>query len=145
MPTAMRKDPYGNFNFRVEIAGIIHAGFSEVSGLQAEVEVEDYREGGVNDYIHRLAGPTRYPNNLVLKRGMIDTDELWQWQAKVLQRDIERKDIALVLCDVAGTEVHRWMVRGAYPVRWVGPELRANAAEVAFEALEFVHRGIEKQ
>ena len=38
----------------------------------AELEVHDYREGGVNEYVHRLPGPVRYPSNLTLRRGLTD-------------------------------------------------------------------------
>jgi phage tail-like protein len=56
---ALRLDPYLNFRFLVEIQGLIVAGFSEVNGLQAEIETFEYREGGLNDYAHRLPGPVR--------------------------------------------------------------------------------------
>ena len=76
-----RHDPYGAFSFLVEFDGLVAGGFSEASGLQVVVELHDYREGGRNDYIHRLAGPARYPQNLVLKRGLTDNDTLWAWCA----------------------------------------------------------------
>jgi phage tail-like protein len=143
-PGQRNSDPFGGFMFRVEIAGITVGGFSEVSGLQAEVEVEDYREGGLNEYMHRLAGPARYPNNLVLKHGITAVDDLWVWHQNAVHGKIERKDVAIVLLDRAGNETWRWTVNKACPVRWVGPELRANTAEVAVETLELVHHGISK-
>ena len=69
-----RKDPYLAFAFRVEMNSIWTGAFSEVSGLQVEIETEDYREGGVNDYMHKLAGPARYPANITLKHGLLDAD-----------------------------------------------------------------------
>lgn len=136
-------DPYLAFNFVVEMQGIAVAGFTEVSGLQVEVETQDYREGGVNEYLHKLAGPTRYPSNLVLKRGLTDA-ELWNWQHKVMQGPITRKTGSIILRNSAGEERWRWNFVGAYPVRWVGPELRAGMAEVAVETLELVHQGLTK-
>ena len=93
-----RVDPYLGFNFVVEIKGIQVAGFSEVSGLQVEIEVQDYREGGLNTYIHRLPGPARYPNNLVLKRGLAN-DLLWLWHQDVVNGLIERKNGSIILID----------------------------------------------
>jgi phage tail-like protein len=52
---------------------------------------------------------------------------------------IERKKVDILLLDGAGEETWRWEFEGAYPVRWVGPELRAGTAEVAVETLELVH------
>ena len=68
-PLGIRADPYQGCNFLVEIEGMFAGGFSECSGLQVETEMTDYREGGLNGYVHRFAGPTKYPP-LVLKHGL---------------------------------------------------------------------------
>ena len=142
MAVGDRNDPYLSFRFVVEIEGLVLGGFTDVSGLQIEVEVEDYREGGLNDYIHRLPGPARYPANIVLRRGLTDAAGLWQWHQEVRRGIIRRKNGSIVLLDSAGEEVWRWNFVDAYPVRWSGPELRAGTADVAVEALELAHRGI---
>ena len=59
----MRSDPYQGCNFVIEIEGLLVGGFSECSGLEVETELVDYREGGVNDYIHRFAGGTDPPRS----------------------------------------------------------------------------------
>lgn len=143
MAVGERKDPYLAFNFLVEIQGLTVGGFTEVTGLQVEIEVHDYREGGLNEYMHRLAGPTRYPSNLVLKHGLTDVEGLWKWHQDVRQGKIERKNVSIVLLDNAREEKWRWNFVKACPVRWIGPELRADRAEVAVETVELVHRGLE--
>ncbi|MBW7886562.1 MAG: phage tail protein [Caldilineaceae bacterium] len=135
-------DPYLSFKFRVEIKGIEVAGFSEVSGIQVEIETEDYREGGVNEYIHKLAGPARYPTNLVLKRGLMSATALWDWQQQIAHGNITRHNGSIVLMNSAGEEKWRWNFKDAYPVKWSGPDLRGNGTEVALETLELVHRGL---
>ena len=139
-----RNDPYLSYSFVVEIDNLVVGGFSEVSGLQVEIEVQDYREGGLNDYIHRLAGPSRYPSNLVLNRGLTDGETLCNWHQEVAQGIINRKSGSIVLLDSAGEEKLRWDFVEAYPVKWVGPDFRAGTAEVAVETLELVHRGITR-
>lgn len=141
----LAKDPYLSLRFRVEIKGLVVGAFSEVSGLQVEIEVHDYREGGVNEYVHRLAGPVKYPSNLILKHGLMDATVLWNWQQEVVQGIINRRSGSIILMDHAGNEKWRWNFRAAYPVRWSGPDLRANTAEVALETLELVHRGLTTQ
>jgi len=121
---------------------VIVCGFSEVSGLQAEIEVQEYREGGLNEYIHKRAGPARYPSNLVLKRGIAGSTELWSWYCDVLQGTIERKSLDVVLMDSSGTEQRRWTLQNAYPVKWAGPDLKAQSSEVAIESLELAHEGL---
>ena len=143
MAVADRHDPYLGFNFLVEIKGLTIAAFTEVTGLQVETEVHDYREGGVNDHMHRLAGPTKYPSNVVLKHGLSDVEELWKWHQDVRQGKFERKSVSIILLDSAGEEAWRWNLIKALPVRWNGPELRADRAEVAVETIELVHCGFE--
>ena len=146
MPESNRKgDPYLSFKFRVELDGIWSGGFSEVSGLQVEIETEDYREGGVNEYIHKLAGPARYPSNIILKHGLLDAVQLWEWQQAIVKGAIRRQSASIILMNSAGQDQWRWNCRDAYPVRWSGPDLRAGSAEVAIETLELAHRGITTQ
>jgi phage tail-like protein len=139
-----RTDPYLAFQYQVEIESITIGGFSEVTGLQVETEIQEYREGGLNEYMHRLAGPTRYPSNLILKRGLTDVDTLIRWHQQVTQGTVQRFNGSIVLLDISGQERWRWNFLQAYPVKWTGPNLRATAAEVALETLELAHNGIQK-
>ncbi|HEX8070853.1 MAG TPA: phage tail protein [Pyrinomonadaceae bacterium] len=136
-----RADPFQTFNFLVEIEGLVAGGFSECMGLQVETEVLDYREGGQNDYVHRFAGPTKYPP-LVLKRGLGSADGLWQWHQEVVRGLIRRRNGTIHLLDARRETVLRWHFKQAYPYKWTGPELRADSAQVAFETVEFAHKGL---
>jgi len=143
MAVGERSDPYASFRFLVEIDGLVVAGFSEVSGLQAETQIEDYREGGVNDYVHKLPKETTYPN-IILKRGITDSDVLWKWHQDVVSGKIERRSGYIVLLDSEGNETWRWNFIDAYPAKWTGPDLRAENSAVALESIELVHKGIKK-
>ena len=144
MPLGTTSDPFMSFNFVVEIEGLVVGGFSEVTGLQVEVQTEEYQEGGLNEYVHKLPGPARYPQNLVLKHGLTDADTMWSWHQDVRNGIVHRKNGSIVLLNSAGEERWRWNFVGAYPMRWSGPELRAGTAEVAVETVELVHRGLAK-
>jgi phage tail-like protein len=135
-------DPFPSFNFVVRINGVGIAGFSEVTGLQAEIEFQDYREGGQNDFVHRFAGPARYPSNLVLRRGMTHDTALWDWAESSLRGHIVRHSVSVVLRDAAGEEARKWVFQGAYPLKWSGAELRAATGGIAIETLELAHRGL---
>lgn len=139
------KDPYLSSRFAVEFDGQIIAGFSEVNGLQVEIEVEEYREGGLNDHVHHFAGKVRYPARLVLKHGFADSRAIWDWQNNIIAGQVRRKNLSIVLHDEQGNEKARWNVDQAYPVKWSGPDFRANASEVAVEALELVHEGFTRK
>ena len=136
-------DPYVGFLFRVEILGLQVGGFSQVSGLEREVQTEDFREGGLNDYTHKLATVTKY-QNLSLKRGIADATELWQWHQDVVNGKIEKRQINIVLTDPLGQEKWRWVFEKAYPVKWSGAEFNASSNAVFVESVEFVHNGIKR-
>ena len=141
MVLAFRGDPLLAFTYLVEVDGLTAAGFNEVLGLQAELEVLEYREGGVNEFLHRLPGPVRHPQNVTLRRGMTDSTELWDWWQASARRSIQRRNASILLRGVGGEVARRWDLIGAYPVRWLGPDLRAQVPAVAIEALELAHRG----
>lgn len=143
-PAGFRNDPYTAFNFVVEIEGLIIGGFSEVSGLQVETAVHDYQEGGQNGYVHKLPGPARYPSNLVLKRGLTDIETFWSWHQDVVAGRIRRRNGTIFLLDSQGSPAMWWDFRQAYPVKWSGPDLKADSPAVAVETIELVHRGISK-
>jgi phage tail-like protein len=136
-------DPYKVFRFLVEINGTLAGGFSEVTGLEVRTEVDEYREGGVNDYVHKMAKETRYPN-LTLKRGITDVTDLWEWHQQIVGGDIRRKTISVVLLNSLGEEKWRWVFRDAYPVKWKGTDLNATGNTVAVESVEFAHHGMTK-
>ncbi|HEX9374020.1 MAG TPA: phage tail protein [Roseiflexaceae bacterium] len=140
----VRNDPYAAFNFLVEIEGLLVGGFSDVTGLQVEIETQPYREGGLNEYVHLLPGPARYSQNLVLKRGLTDIDTLWSWQQDVVQGKIERRNGTIYMLNRQGIPTMWWDFLQAYPVKWIGPEFRAGTSALAFESIELVHRGLSK-
>ena len=117
--------------------------FTEVNGLNAEIETLTYNEGGRNDYVHKLAKETRYPN-LTLKRGITDVTDLWEWHQQIVGGDIQRKTISIVLLNSLGEEKWRWVFRDAYPVKWNGTDLNATGNTVAIESIEFAHHGMTK-
>lgn len=136
--------PYTSFRFRVEIDNIISAHASEVSGLQIETETETYEEGGVNDYVHILPKRTKY-QNIILKRGITDLDGMWNWYQDVIYGHFDRKSGAIILIDTSGNDKWCWNFEMAYPVKWKGPDLKADSNTVAFETIELAHYGIWKE
>jgi phage tail-like protein len=142
-PLGVRADPYQAFNFLVEIQGIFAGGFSECSGLAVETEFTEYREGGRNDYLHRFAGPSKYPP-LILKHGLTPIDGLWAWHQEVVQGTITRHNGTIYLLDKKRIPVVWWDFKEALPVKWTGPDLRADSANVAIESIELTHRGFSR-
>lgn len=126
------------------------ASFSEVSGLEAELEIEEYRQGGDNFAPLRFAKWGRYPA-LTFRRGVTFSSDLWDWSNQVLQGGGPpvRKSGMVVLLDrtspVVGLErapVAVWMFKNGLPTRMRGPDLNAKSGEIAIESLEISHEGL---
>jgi phage tail-like protein len=128
-----RFDPYGAYNFLVEIDGIIEGGFSEVSGLSIQTEVETIQEGGVNDFEHKLPKGSKY-TDITLKRGLTDRS-LYDWYRDVVSGTINRKSGSIKLLDHERMPVMEWRFFEAYPVKWDGPTFNAASNTVASESL----------
>ena len=140
MPT--RNDPYGNFNFLVEIDGLLVASFSECSGLSTSVEVIEYREGG-DPTPRKLPGLARY-EDITLKWGATQSSELWDWHKNILNGVTDRRNGSVVLLDNARAEVVRWKFFNAFPRKWEGPVLRAEGNDVAIETLTLCCERLER-
>lgn len=142
--TRVWKDPAVAFKFHVEIAGVIEASFTECSGLGMEREVYTYEEGGVNDYVHKLPGRTKY-TNVVLKRGMTNSSELWAWYQRGLHDGkVSLRNISIILYERDGQVAQRWNLSRSYPVKWTGPAFKSDSSQAAIETLELVHHGITR-
>lgn len=139
--SGLRVDPYQASNFVVEIEGLLAGGFTDCTGLEVEVETEEYREGGQNEFVHHFAGRTKHPR-LVLKHGLSPMDGLWGWHQDVVSGNVQRRNGTIYLLNKEQSPVLWWHFRDALPAKWTGPSLNAASSAVAFESVELVHRGL---
>lgn len=145
-------------------ATLVDGAFQECSGLDIEMDVQDYLEGGRNDGLIRRVGRAKY-QQLVLKRGMfyntsgnqrdkekVDS-KLWQWLQDVVsgKRPVPRYNGLVDVLDrpnqpgsglVAQAPVARWAFERGLPAKIVGPQLNARTGEVAIEELHIAHEGL---
>lgn len=153
--SALRVDPYLAFNFLVSlvdsssalaavatsIASVAVGGFTECSGLEMSMDMEEYREGGNNGTV--LKFPTRVkPANLKLKTGIALSDDLWFWLYGFSEGKVQRRDGIVTLLDQQQNPVKVFAFFGGLPVRWSGPTLNASQNQVAIQELEIAHQGL---
>ena len=141
-----RPDPYRQFNFRLEVDGLQLANFCEVSLGAALTEVVEYRDGTDKTGVRKLPGLTRY-SNVVLKRGITSSLELYQWHRMVAEGRTgdARRNVAVILSDEMGNEVARYSLRNAWPVKYEAPSFNAMGNDVAIESIELTHEGLERE
>ena len=143
------KDPHLGLQWWVEIDGVEIAGFSECSGLQIETEVFEYAEGGLNGLTHKFPVRTKY-GNITLKRGMDPGRDLYMWFLESMRAQAQgkgqsvRKNLTINLYGRQPNQapVQSWSLRRAFPIKWTGPDLKADAGAVALETIEFAHEGL---
>ena len=154
MATA-RKNPYAAFNFVLSLDGASIGGFMEVSGLDVETAVIEYREGSDQTsgaFVRKLPGLERYPN-VTLRRGITGDLKLWNdLRKKIRDADIGPQfgsvgaatpALKIELQDERHTTVQSWTLQNAWVSKLSCPSLNAKSNEVAIESVEFVCERIE--
>lgn len=134
-------DCHLGLRFWVQLGQVEVAGFRECTGFGAQTEVFEYIEGGLNTYTHKLPVRVKY-NNIVLKRGLDEGQDLYRWYMKATHGQIKRQNISIVVYGPTGKEVRRWDLQKAYPCKWTGPDLKTDAGAVAVESVEIAFEGI---
>ncbi|NQU53539.1 MAG: phage tail protein [Bacteroidetes bacterium] len=137
--------PLVKFHFQVEWGGT-KIGFTEVSGLDVETEVVEYRHGASPEYSKtKMPGMQKF-SNITLKRGTFATDnEYFTWWNSVKLNTIERRDITISLLNEEHSPVITWKVKNAWPTKVQSTDLKADGNEVAIESMEVVHEGLTVQ
>jgi len=131
-------DPLIAFRFFVEINGNVQGEFNECTGLEMKTEVMEYKEGGLNTYVHKLPGQTSF-TNLTLKWGSAQSTTLWDWYLRLATKTAkkeEKKNVSVIQYAADGKELRRWNLINAYPVKWTGPSFNATQDSVGIESLE---------
>ena len=130
---------YPSSGFLAEVLGRTLGSFAAIRGLEAQVDILEYREGGINDVVHRLPGAMSYPN-LVLSNGLTSR-AIEEWFG-LTRLGAERHTMTVTFFDPAGKAVRAWSFAEAFPVRWTGPVLAADSGSAAGEELEIAHGGM---
>ncbi|GAA6145664.1 MAG: phage tail protein [Thalassolituus sp.] len=149
-----RETPYGVFNYLVNLddgtEGEVAGGFSEVSGLNAEVTVAEYRNGNASvNYVSKVAALHK-TGDVTLKRGVIGAGNIYEWLEEVRGGNVmSKRDVTIKLKNedpTSSAAVVTWKLRGAMPIKWTGPTLTAKGgSDVAMEELVLSVEHIEQE
>jgi phage tail-like protein len=128
-------------HFKVSVPGLTIGTFRECSGLSMEFDVFEWAEGGNNEFVHHLPGRMRYPY-LTLSSGMTDDQAMQTWFWKTREQ-AELKEVIIELQTQDAQTKRAWTFADAFPVRWTGPGIAADATGMANESLEIAHSGLK--
>lgn len=156
---ALRADPLLNHNFVVSlldtsstlatvgsaalsaVSDVLLGGFSECSGLDMSLKIEEYNEGGNNGTVLKFPGRVSW-GNLTLKKGVGSSSALWDWSYGFVIGKGKRRDGLVVLLNELHVPNNIWFFRRGLPLKWSGPALNATQNNVAIESIEIAHEGI---
>jgi phage tail-like protein len=134
--------PLPKFYFSVEW-GSQKMSFQEVTGLEAETQVIEYRHGNSPNFSTvKMPGIAKY-SNVTMKRGIfVNDDNFRAWYSKIKMNTIERTSVIIKLLDEKGEATMQWTLKNAWPVKITGTDLKSDANEVAIETIEIAHEGL---
>ncbi len=136
--------PFAKFRFKVTIDKVGVAGFSEVSGFDASMDVIEYRNGNEKPATPaKLPGIRKY-SNVTLKWGVTSDKAVYDWLASWLEKAGERQNISVSLLDDEEKDLATWTITACWPVKYTMPELNSTSSEVAIESIEIAHEGLKR-
>ena len=131
--------PLTGFHFSVAIdslpRSVNDSRFQDVSGLEVEVEMESFAEGGQNRFTWQLPKRARY-SDITLKRGKFNDSPLVAWCKDAVENFIFRPvNITISLLNEKHEPVQSWYVANAIPKKWSISNFNAEENSIAVESI----------
>ncbi len=135
--------PVPKFYFTVKFDNNEAVAFQEVSGLETETQIIEYRAGNSKLFSTvKMPGIKKF-GNVTLKKGIFTKDnKFWDWYNQIKMNTIKRCTVVISLLDETGNPTMVWTLVNAWPTKITGTDLEANGNEVAVESIEIVHEGL---
>ena len=138
--------PPVNFYFKVIFQGAGIKGetsFQEVTGLNANLGVEEVKEGGVLGYTHKLPTTVSY-TNLQLKRGLIPNSGVQKWiEAAINDFQFTPITVSIQLLNEDDKPLMTWVANNCWPVKWEISRFNSQNQELLIESLEIAYNSLE--
>lgn len=139
MGRTIANDPQQRFRFKVEVNSV-EFGCSTVQGLDKELEVTEYREGGYST-THKLPGIAK-TGTLTIEKGAFNNIDMYNMVKSALEDDSFREPIVIVEQDRHGKAVRQWTVTEAWASKFTAPQFDASSSEVATESIEIQYEDL---
>jgi len=133
--------PLPQFRFVVDFGTEFkNVGFQEVSGLEAETQIIEYRKSKNKPLSTiKMPGIAKY-GNVTMKRGIfLNNNTFWQWHNQISMNTIKRFTVLIKLLDENGKVTMQWQLKNAWPIKISATDLKSDGNEVAIDTLEIAH------
>ncbi|GKS67439.1 phage tail protein [Nitrosarchaeum sp.] len=135
-------NPITNFQFIVSFGGETTT-FQEVVLPESEIEVIEYRDGSdVSSGVRKIPGLIKY-SNLILKRGLTKSPELYEWFKQTKQGSLERRNITISILNKEREPFATWKLTNCWPTKYSGSTLNAKGNQIVIETLEIVVEDVD--
>lgn len=132
--------PLPKFYFNIDLGDGKPQGFSEISGLETEVKMIEYRHGDSAVFSPIKMPGLRSVGNVTLKKGVFTKDSIfWTWFDETKLNIIKRRTVIVNLLNESASPMMTWTLTNALPVKLVSTDLKSDASEVAIETLEIAY------
>lgn len=135
--------PLPKFHFKVTLGSKGEIAFQEVSGLDTEVDIIEYRAGNSKDFGKIKMPGLKKNSDITMKKGMfVKDDALFKWITEIKMNTIERQNVTIQLLDEEHKVLFTWSLKNAFPMKVTGTDFNAQNSETAIEELVLAHEGL---
>jgi len=133
--------PLPKFHFSVEWGGT-KIGFQEVSGLNKEMEILEYREGSSPEYFKTKMPGMRKLSDITLKRGVfLGDNEFYEWYNTVTLNKVEKRDITISLLNEDHEPTLVWKVKDCFITSLKCTDLKSEENANAIDTVTIANHG----
>lgn len=135
--------PLPSFSFQVTWGSVAKLAFQEVSGLDTETQVIEYRHSNSPAYSTiKMPGIKKF-GNITMKKGVFVQDNgFWNWYSQIKMNTIKRIGVVVQLLDESSKPTMTWTLINAWPTKISSPTLKSDGNEVAIQTIEIAHEGL---
>ena len=135
--------PLPSFYFKVSVTDVGDISCSEVSGLETEYDMIEYRAGDSPVFTKQKMPGLRKASDVTLKKGIFKDDKaMWDWINSIKLNTIKRATVTISLLDESGKPVKTWELTNAWPKKITVEGFKADGNMAAIETLILAHEGV---
>ncbi len=132
--------PVPKFHFKVTFGDVGTIDFQEVSGLDTEYDVMEYRAGTWTPWSTVKQPGMRKQSDVTLKKGVFKDDTvLFDYFASVKMNIVKRQQVTIELLDEEAKTLFVWTLKNAWPMKVTSTDMNAQSSEVAIEEIVLAH------